>query len=42
MNNESLMSWLFSGFNFRTVLKCKVGRATLKSSAGFNIYLITW
>ena len=31
MNNERPISYWLSGFKFRTVHKCKVGRAALKS-----------
>lgn len=42
MNNESPISYVLSGFNFRTVHKCKVGRAALKSSSGFDTCLVAW
>lgn len=41
MTDKSHISFGF-GFNFRTVHKYKVGRAALKSSAGFDACLGVW
>lgn len=41
-DKESHVSCLLSRFNFRTAHKCKVGRAELNSSAGFDTCLVVW